>query len=217
MKLPPWKTETDDLWLEIKSAYFTLLIRPVSYDKLPPVYPLICYVIDVILTIRSRLFYPRRGWGLISSLVQTWIACEQRFKQIQFRITSKEISHHPIIFDYLPSSLSKLILSSNSNILSKILFLQTTLIPRHPSLNRDLFIPQAPFVTSTAPPPKKFLRNQPTRVFHSKILAAISPFFSFSNGRKGGLEESYLGRNVGRDVLAAGIKLWWAQGSGNTA
>lgn len=28
--------------------------------------------------------------------------------------------------------------------------------------------------------------------------------------------DSYLGRDVGRDVLAAGIKLWSAQGSGDT-
>lgn len=49
-------------------------------------------------------------------------------------------------------------------------------------------------------------------------MAAISPFFSFSNGRNESRKRvGLLSReDVGRDVLAAGIKLWSAQGSGDT-
>lgn len=74
-----------------------------------------------------------------------------------------------------------------------------------------------PFVTSSA---SQFLKNKTHRL-ESSVPKFWPRFHPFSLSRTEGTKverglDSYLGRDVGRDVLAAGIKLWSAQGSGDT-
>lgn len=111
-----------------------------------------------------------------------------------------------------------LILSNCLRLLSTaslINYFLSKISPNHPYPFKPLHPTVPPFVISSA---SQFLKNKTNRIFHqAKFWPRFHPFFLSRTERrwKEGWR-SYLGRDVGRDVLAAGIKLWSAQGSGDT-
>lgn len=151
MKLPLWKTETDDLWLEIKSAYFNLLIRAVSYDKPPRAHPRI--YIDVIVTIRSRDYSICVKTRLISSLEFSYL------RQNLNCLSNKDLNGCS-----LESVGRNLILSNCLGLLSTaslINFFLSKISPNHPYPFKPLHPTVPPFVISSA---SQFLKNKTNRL-----------------------------------------------------